>query len=100
MDGANIGQIIGIVGIIVVAAIYYAVRHHKQNTYAGRATATVTHVGHNFTLKPYQVRVDFDYKVDGLRYEGFTIYTQDKAPEVGDTLEIQYKTSEPGKYFL
>ena len=100
MDAGNLGKIIGVGLIVLIGGAYYLVRRRKANTYNGTAKAVVIRHEHSLTLKPYQTRVVFTYEANGVNREGFTICTTEKAPAVGATLYIQYKTDDPEKYFV
>ena len=88
----------GIISIILIIAVYYIVQHYKQRTYGGYTTATIIRRENPITIKPYQVKLVFQYEVNGRMYEGWTVRTEEAAPT--DKIPVSYNEKNPEKYYV
>lgn len=88
----------GIIGIILIAAVYFIVTRRKQETYGGYTTATIIRRENPATIKPYEVKLVFQYEVDGQIYEGWTVRTKAAAPK--EKIPVSYNEKHPEKYYV
>ena len=87
--------------VAVIAAIgvgYHIVHSRKMKAFTAQTDARVLRRESSVLYKPYQVKLVFQYEVDGCSYEGYAIVTAEQYKD--DRVRVAYAPDDPGKYML